>query len=284
MKTMIKYISSAMLFLSLSTVSVYAQQIKIDVQKGNKFIVETTTSTVSVAQVMGQVMENNSDSKRTTIYEVLATKLNEYDLQSTLIKMKIDVSMMGQNMNFDSDKKENKGPLANELTDLINKVRSISINNNGEITKQDKNERSSLSMLLPNGSEVQIVTEMFIPALLNKELKAGYSFADSSNLIIEKLSFKDSGTYTITGINNGIANITYKGNQLTTGVMEQMGMEMKTSSINTVTKELWVDIKTGIVLMQTSTIDAVTNIEAGGMVIPTTIKTITTINITRSLN
>ncbi len=281
---MIKYISSAMLLLSLSSVSVYAQQTKIDVQKGNKFIVETTTSTVSVAQVMGQVMENNSDSKRTTIYEVLATKLNEYDLQSTLIKMKIDVSMMGQNMNFDSDKKENKGPLANELTDLINKVRSISINNNGEITKQDKNERSSLSMLLPNGSEVQIVTEMFIPALLNKELKAGYSFADSSNLIIEKLSFKDSGTYTITGINNGIANITYKGNQLTTGVMEQMGMEMKTSSINTVTKELWVDIKTGIVLMQTSTIDAVTNIEAGGMVIPTTIKTITTINITRSLN
>ena len=281
---MIKYISSAMLYLSLSSVTVYAQQIKIDVQKGNKFIVETTTSTVSVAQVMGQVMENNSDSKRTTIYEVLATKLNEYDLQSTLIKMKIDVSMMGQNMNFDSDKKENKGPLANELTDLINKVRSISINNNGEITKQDKNERSSLSMLLPNGSEVQIVTEMFIPALLNKELKAGYSFADSSNLIIEKLSFKDSGTYTITGINNGIANITYKGNQLTTGVMEQMGMEMKTSSINTVTKELWVDIKTGIVLMQTSTIDAVTNIEAGGMVIPTTIKTITTINITRSLN
>ena len=65
MKTMIKYISSAMLLLSLSSVSVYAQQTKIDVQKGNKFIVETTTSTVSVAQVMGQVMENNSDSKRT---------------------------------------------------------------------------------------------------------------------------------------------------------------------------------------------------------------------------
>ena len=48
--------------------------------------------------------------------------------------------------------------------------------------------------------------------------------------------------------------------------------------------ELWVDIKTGIVLMQTSTIDAATNIDAGGMLIPSTIKTITTINITRSVN
>ena len=281
---MIKYISSAMLYLSLSSVTVYAQQIKIDVQKGNKFIVETTTTTTSTAQVMGQTMENNADTKSTIVYEVLATKPDGYDLQSTLTKTKMDVSMMGQSMNFDSDKKDNKGPLSKELNNLINKVRGITINNKGEIIRQDKNETSSLNILQPNSTENQITTEIFIPALLNKELKAGTRFIDSSNLITEKQSSKDSGTYTITGINNGIANITYKGNQLTTGVMEQMGMEMKTNSINTVTKELWVDIKTGIVLMQTSTVDAATNIEAGGMVIPSTIKTITTINITRSVN
>ncbi len=281
---MIKYISSGMLFLFLSSVSIYAQQIKIDVQKGNKFIVETTTTTTSSAQVMGQTMENNADSKSTTLYEVLAVKSDGYDLQSTLTKTKMDLSMMGQSMNFDSDKKDNKGPLAKELNNLINKVRGISINNKGEIIRQDKNEASSLNMLQPNSIENQIATEIFIPALLNKELKAGTRFADSSNLITEKQSSKDSGTYTITGINNGIANITYSGNQLTTGVMEQMGMEMKTNSKNTVTKEMWVDVKTGIVLMQTSTVDAATNIDAGGMVIPSTIKTITTINITRSVN
>lgn len=281
---MIKYISSVLVFLSLSSVSVYAQQIKIDVQKGNKFIVETTTTTTSTAQVMGQTMENNADSKSTTVYEVLAVKSDGYDLQSTLTKTKMELSIMGQSMNFDSDKKDNKGPLAKEMNNVINKVRGISINNKGEIISQDKNETSSLNILQPNSIENQIATEIFIPALLNKELQAGTRFADSSNLITEKQSSKDSGTYTITGINNGIANVTYNGNQLTTGVMEQMGMEMKTSSINTVAKVLWVDLKTGIVLMQTSTIDAATNIDAGGMVIPSTIKTITTINITRSVN
>ena len=139
-------------------------------------------------------------------------------------------------------------------------------------------------MLEQGTAENEIATDIYIPALINKELKAGYSFPETSMLTKEKHSSKDSGTYTITAIDNGVASVSYTGKQFTTGVMEQMGMEMTTSSNNSVTKQMWVDIKTGLVLMQRSAIDAATDINAGAMVIPSTTKTITTINITRAGN
>lgn len=43
------------------------------------------------------------------------------DLQRTITKMRFDASMMGQNASFDSDKKDNEGPLADTLS-KINKA------------------------------------------------------------------------------------------------------------------------------------------------------------------
>jgi hypothetical protein len=282
--TMTRFILTISFVHLLNSVTAHAQLIKIEVKEGNKFIVEKTTITTNSAQVMGQTMENKADLTSTTVYEVVVAKADGFDLQSTLTKMKINASIMGQDMNFDSDKKDNKGPVAKEFNNLINKPSSISINPKGEIIHNNKKKLAILEMLEQGTAENEIATDIYIPALINKELKAGYSFPETSMQTKEKHSSKDSGMYTITGIDNGIASVSYTGKQFTTGVMEQMGMEMTTSSNNTVTKQFWVDIKTGIVLMQRSTIDAATDINAGAMVIPSTSKTITTINITRSGN
>jgi hypothetical protein len=123
-------------------------------------------------------------------------------------------------------------------------------------------------------------TELFIPALIGKELKQGDSITDIVTSNKEKFSNRDSGTYKITAVENGVASISYVGTQFTNAVMEQMGMEMTSTSNNKVMTEMQVDIMTGLVLMKASVTDTATSIEAGGMTIPATGKTITTVKIT----
>ncbi len=58
------------LFFSASFIAA-GQSTKIAVQKGQKYMVETTTKLSTSAEVMGQTMENNNDSKSTTVYEIM---------------------------------------------------------------------------------------------------------------------------------------------------------------------------------------------------------------------
>ena len=74
-----KFIFTSLSVLVFAGVSVFGQQTKINVQKGQKYMVETTTKLTSSAEVMGQTMENNSDIKSTTIYEI--TKAEESEIK-----------------------------------------------------------------------------------------------------------------------------------------------------------------------------------------------------------
>ncbi len=131
------------LFVLLS-INSFAQQTKIDVQKGQKYKVETTTKLTTAAEVMGQVMENNSDTKSTTMYEVLNVGPEEIKLESIMTKILMTASMMGQETNFDSDKTNNEGPIADMLSKMVNKAKSIKLDNKGNITKQDVSDDGDL--------------------------------------------------------------------------------------------------------------------------------------------
>jgi len=269
--------------LSLSLLGIttgFSQPTKIDIQKGQKYQVETTNKTTSSAEVMGQTMETLIDSKSISLIEVMNNNPEGTELQTTSTKVLLSASMMGQDMSFDSDKQDNEGPLAEGLSKLLNKPRAISIDSKGTITKQEKIESDMQGMLAGNTTEHSIMTELFIPALIGKELNAGDSINDIASLAKEKYSSRDSGTYRITKIENGVASITYTGTQYITTVMEQMGMEMNMIINSVVKTELQVDMKTGIVLLKSSELDTNTTVDAGGMTIPATGKTITTIKIT----
>lgn len=271
---------SALSLSLLGIITGFSQPTKIDIQKGQKYQVETTNKTTSSAEVMGQTMETLIDSKSISLVEVMNNNPDSTELQTTSTKVLLTASMMGQDMSFDSDKKDNEGPLAEGLSKLLNKPRTISIDSKGTITRQEKIESDMQGMLAGNTTEHSIMTELFIPALIGKELKAGDSINDIVSLTKEKYSSRDSGTYTITKIENGVASITYTGTQFITAVLEQMGMEMNTINNNTVKTDLQVDTKTGIVLLKDSVIETNVTVDAGGMTIPATGKVITTIKIT----
>jgi hypothetical protein len=258
----------------------FAQQTKIDVQIGQKFKVETTSKVNSSAEVMGQSMENNVDTKNTTVYEIKGNGQDGVSLQSTITNMTVTASAMGQEMSFDSEKKDNSGPMAELLAPRINKTRSIILDTKGTIIKQDEIEESGQGATLGLSDANTTTTELFIPALVNRELKVGDSFTDVGSVKKDKYNSRDSGTYRITAVDNGVASISYTGIQVIAATMEQMGMEMTSNSNNQVKIEMQVDVKTGVVLAKATVIEMTISIDAGGMTIPATGKTITTVNVT----
>lgn len=267
------------LFASFSINSI-AQTTKVDVQKGQKFMVEVSSKVNSSAEVMGQTMENNVDSKSHTVYEIVKSESDGIKLHSTITKLQVNASAMGQEMSFDSDKQNNEGPIAEMLSPKINKPRSIVLDTKGTIVKQDEVEENPQGAMMGLGDANATTTDLFIPALVDRKLESGDSFTDVSSVKKDKYSSRDSGTYKITAIENGVASISYTGTQVVAAIMEQMGMEMTSNSNNTVKSEMQVDLRTGLVLAKATVIEATVSIDAAGMMIPATGKTIITAKLT----
>lgn len=276
-----QFIKTGLFAISLTgAVSLMAQPVKIGVMAGQKYKVETTTKVNSSAEVMGQTMENNIDSKNTTVYEIKGSGQDGLALEATITNMAVTANAMGQEMSFDSDKKDNSGPMAEMLTPRINKAKSIILDTKGNITKQDAEEESSQAAMLGLSDANATTVELFLPVLVGRELKVGDSFPDAGFVKKEKYNSRDSGVYRITAIENGVASISYTGTQVINATMEQMGMEMTNNSNNTVKTEMQVDVNTGVVLLKASVIESSVSIEAAGMTIPASGKTTLTSKIT----
>ncbi|MBC7872993.1 MAG: hypothetical protein H7Y01_03295 [Ferruginibacter sp.] len=67
---------------------------------------------------------------------------------------------------------------------------------------------------------------------------------------------RDSGTYTITGIENGIASISYIGTNVFSMVMNIMGKLTNSISKSIVRAQLQIDINTGMMLRKITEEDA----------------------------
>lgn len=273
-------LKTSLLILSVSgALTLMAQPVTIAVQPGQKFKVESTMKINSSAEVMGQTMETNADSKTTTVYDIKNAGPDGIVLTSTLTKMVAAANSMGQEMSYDSDKPDNTGPMAQMLGPRINKVRNMTLDTKGTIIKQDETEERGQSPMMGMNNNGTPVTELFIPSLVGRELKAGENFSDISSFKKDKHSSRDSGTYKINSIENGVASISYSGVQWVEATIEQMGMEMNTSSTNIVKSEMQLDVSTGLVLMKATVVESTISVEAGGMSIPATGKTISTVTI-----
>lgn len=278
-----KIISASLLLLIGLPFIGLAQVSKINVTKGLKYLVETSSKTNSKAEAIGQTIENSNDSKITTAYEIASITDKEVTVTSTITKIGMEMSMMGQSMNYDSDSKDSDGPIAKAFTPIVNKARSITLDHKGIIITQDKLELGLAEAAMAGTSlGTENTTDLFIPALIGKELKAAMSFDDVVTNKKDKYESRDTGTYKITAVENGIANITYSGTQKITTVLEQMGMQMNSTSNNTINTELQLDVKTGMIISKASVVASVISIDAGGMTIPGTAKSVITIKVTKA--
>lgn len=265
-----KWMLAATLFLAVGG---YAQNSKLVLIKGQKYEVTSTSKVNSTASVMGQEMENTANTTTVETIEVKNTGAAQYDLVSMVTRMVLNASAMGQETNFDSDKKDNSGPGAEEMAKLINKPKNIVIDDKGKVLKEDKDEASEANMAMSGGKSG---VSLFNASLIGRTIKLGESWLDSVASNTDKMKTNTVGTYTVKSIENNIATIVFNGTTTVTGVMEQMGQEMDMKSTSKVTGESKLDLTNGIIMETSSNSDGNMTVEVGGMSIPVTIKTTST--------
>lgn len=259
----------------IASTAIMAQS-KITVTKGQKFDVISTNQSTTSAEVMGQSMETNINSNTTAAYAVTDVNDKEISLTSTVTKMVMSVKGMGGEQSYNSEDKKSSGQLADVLNKTINKPKNITIDQKGNITKQEKEDVELAGMGAMSATSNSNYTDLFLPGLIGTTFTAGTEVPYNSNSKSENGNALDSGVYKITSIENGIASISYKGTQTTTKTIEQMGMEMQVIGTNAVKSELQVDVATGLVLLKATVVDINMSVDAGGMMIPVTGKSVTT--------
>ena len=280
LKTMKRITLLLSAFVSVSTV--FSQNTgNINLIKGQKFSVDNKVSAVSTQNFMGQNMESNAELLTKYLIEVKDIKDNNYNLTNTFTKMKAKLSAMGNDMNFDSEKKEDmSGEYAASFKDMINHPKEIVIDRSGKVLNVKKEETKTantqpdimkmmIDQLLGDPEETGYGTTIAFVSTPAK-ITAGYNWTDSSN----KEGIQRTTIYTVKEIKGNDAVVTITG-ILNTDVKSQMqGMDIKNKSKGNLKGEEIIDITTGVIKERTTTLESTgtTSIQAQGMEIPMTTK------------
>ncbi len=257
--------------------------------KGQKFVVENSISTVSTTEMAGQPMESKANISSTYQIEVKDIIADKFNLVNTVTHLKLSANAMGQDINFDSDKKEDmEGDIGKNFKDFINKPKEIVMDRSGNIivpnkadTGKENNSSNPADMIiggLAGDPEQQGFGAKMAFETIPKNAKAGTTWKDSSfSNGITKVT-----NYTLKTLNGNEAAISLSGTIDSEIKTEMQGMEIQTKTKGTFTGEETVDTKTGVVKQNTTTTDAKGTLIAMGQEIPTTSK-ITSQTTVRSL-
>ncbi len=249
-----------------------AQTVKLVLNKGSKFEATTVSISTSVSQMMGQDIESKFVNTTVQTIEVKDSRDKATDLVSTISKITANTNMMGQEMNYDSEKKDNVGPLADGFDKLVGKPRNVTIDPSGKVINEDKSVDSAtgaMGMMMTNN--MTSVIPMIQAALVGKQLTPGSSWPDSLITNSNKLNVSITGTYLVKQIDKNIATIGFTGLQNMTGTIEQMGQELGMKADSKITNLIKLDMNTGLVIENEYNITGTGNIDAMGMSIPITI-------------
>jgi Family of unknown function (DUF6263) len=243
------------IFLSLVAVvmaAVNADAQKLAVTKGQKL--ETLTTTKMSMEVMGQNIDNESTS--TSNVEVKEVSADGYLFANTVKRMTMKGSGMGQDMSFDSDKKEDlEGQVGQVVKDKIGAVQEIQVDKLGKVTAikeaVDSKPAGGMSgMMSLTGDVAKGQPYPLLIQLPGKAVKSGDSWTDSSGTV---QTIKTVTTYTYKGIGaDGAAMVSFTGTLAKTGTVEQNGMEIQMDMTGVTRGESSYDAASGLLKTTTS--------------------------------
>jgi hypothetical protein len=268
--------------LCLMTIQTIAQNSvgKIILTKGQKIEIKNDTKSVISQEMMGQAIEITVDANMVHQLEVKDKMSNSYLISSTLTKMTTNGSAMGQEMKFDSDKKEDMESETGKLMkDQLNVTKEIEISEMAKVIKS----ATKAAPAAPSGKMMDMINNMtggyidesngassafeIIPA----GKKIGDFWSDSTIMG----DIKTYNSYTLKSINNNIATLELKGKQVINKKMEQQGMEINIKMEAKISGESIVDINTGLLQQKTTLTDGNGSAEVMGQSIPMSSKVTT---------
>lgn len=258
---------------------------KLFLIKGQKYAVENKFSAIATQEMMGQPIESKIELSTSASIEVKGAKDNNYNLTNTYTKIKASLNAMGQDMNFDSDKKEDmNGEMGSSVKDLIGKPKDVVIDKDGRIIP-DKNDTAGngaeggmmamlMKQVMGNPEETGFgLSEMFIA--IPAKASVGYTWQDSTS----GDGMKKFTTYTIKEIKESDAIVTISGTTDVDTKTEMQGQEIANKTTGKINGEEIVDLKTGIVKQKNTTIQSSGKVTVMGQEIPSSanITTVSTI-------
>ncbi len=271
-------------FAALLIVGNFVQaQTKIKLDKGQKF--ETgTVMTISVnMEQMGQAIEINSNINTTNQLEVKMVSKDSSVIASTLSKMKLTGSMMGQDMNYDSENPADKdSEIGKVLSKSIGQITEVTVNDAGKITSIKKpaadDEAAGMMSLLGGGDEND-GTDTGVKGIFANfntiKVKTGDTWMDSSSNGNNKVV----NTYLVKDIKGDELSVNIISIEAKSFTREQQGMEVLVSMQVKSTGD-WVYEKSTGMLKQTNVVaEAAGTAEVMGMSIPMTNKTTTAVTV-----
>ena len=248
---------------------------KIILPSGQKIIVETNI-TIEADLSMGMQISSNSTSEN--LLEAKNSTDKTYTISNTLTKVKVNMNMMGQPANYDSEKKEdNNSEIAKTFEDKLNKPVDITIDNvTGTAIKDDKkvkeknaddeNPMNGLLSMFAESSDDAVVSGAF--ELIPGGKGIGESWLDST---VAK-DMKIVRTYTLKSVTGNEALIQLDFVTTGTNKLEVQGMEMEFKSNSKTTGEIVTDITTGQVKKKDTKSDITGSFQLMGQDVPITAK------------
>ena len=257
----------------------FSQPLKIKLANGQKIVVESTTE-IEASLTMGMELKSNSITINTLGVKNSTDK--NYTISNTLTKLKVNMNMMGQANDYDSENKEgNNADMAKIFDERLNKPVDIDIDNTTGVAIMDKkkvakkdadesNPADDLMKIFSDNSDNAIVSGAF------EMIPRGKSIGDSwSDTTIAK-DMKVLRTYTLKSITGNEAVI--KSDIISTSVNKLNFQEME-FDIKSETKtigEIITDISTGLVKKRTSIADINGSIQMMGQDMPISAKATST--------
>jgi hypothetical protein len=241
----------------------------LQLAKGQKYLVDNKMETTSSTEMQGQTMETKANIASTYKIVVNDKTGDNYNLTNTISRIVMNMSMMGNEINFDSDKKEDmSGQMGEGLKDVVNHPQNVVIDHTGKIINQPATD-SSVSQIAKqlNFAASGYGAQMAFLAL-PKNLKPGTTWTEKT----DDNGITRTTNYTIKEVNGNIATVTFTGTVATDTKMQQQGMEITTKTSGKFSGEEKVDSKSGVIQSSNTIADASGTVSAMGQDFPTSSK------------
>lgn len=261
------------------------KNITLSLKAGQKFQTENVVKTTTSMEMMGQQMDVVADVTATRQLEVKDKKESTYNITSTITKMSTVTNMMGQEIKYDSEKKEDQdSEIGKVLADKINVPVEMEMNEAGKITKvkkqEGKDDKSGMAAMMggmgAGGDESGLVEDVFL------SIPEGAKQDDKWNDSTIADGVKTYRNYTVKSIDGNTATLSFAATQNINKAMENQGMEMNVTMENKMTGEIVVDKASGVVKQKTINTEGTGSMDMMGQSVPMTNKTTLT-STTKSL-
>lgn len=245
-------------FLLLLATAIQAQKVtgKLSFQTGQKLEV-TTTQNSTAETPMG---ENASGTVSTDVYEVKSVSPSGATLERSTKKIKMNLSIMGQEKTVDSDNPEDlKGMLGEPIKNLLSTKNEFTVDAAGMVTavaatdKKKSTDNGMASMFMqqtnPAANVLKPGAPSFFKFLPPREVGTGDSWTDSTSAE----GIASATTYTVKEITGTEIFLNYTGDGRIDTKREMMGMSMDVKGTIKSSGTVTLDKATGLLKQKTDT-------------------------------